>query len=218
MKPPILHIEARKKFNVSEIDLSLLDKLPGEKISLAATVQYLDLIPKVKLYLESKGQKVIIKKGAFYDAHVLGCQPQAFDKSADALLLLADGKFHALNNAVQLQKEIYVFTTKTLEKITRQDIEALNKKTKTKVSKFLSYNIIGLIVSTKTGQTCRNMQEIKNKLISLGKKPYVFEADAINSQELDNFPNIKIWVNTACPGIAMDDERVVNLEDVSGFL
>ena len=126
-----LFIEARRKFN-KNVDLSLLDKLPGKTISLAATIQYLDLIPKIKKYLESKGKKVIIKQGAHYPGHILGCQPQAFDKTCDSLLLLADGKFHGINNSVSLNKELYIYSTKKIEKITKQDIDKANQKTKAK--------------------------------------------------------------------------------------
>jgi len=95
-----LFVETQRKFKESEINLNLLNKLPGEKISLAATIQYIGLIPKVKSYLKSKGKKVIIKKGAYYPGHILGCNSSAFNKSADTLLLITDGKFHALNNGI----------------------------------------------------------------------------------------------------------------------
>ena len=105
----IIHIEARQKFNLNNVNLNALDKLPIGTISLAATVQYLDLVNPVKDYLEKQKRKVILKKGAYYNCHVLGCNPNAFDKKSEILLLLCDGTFHALNNAIQLNKEIYVF-------------------------------------------------------------------------------------------------------------
>ena len=95
MKTPILYIEARKKFNLKDIDISQLDLLISKpnikKISLAATIQYLDLIPIIKKHIQNKhkSKKITIKQGAYYKAHVLGCQSQAFDKKADILILLA---------------------------------------------------------------------------------------------------------------------------------
>ena len=85
-----LFIETRRKFKDSEIKYNLLDNLPGKTISLAATVQYIELIPKVKSYLESKNKKVLLRKGAFHDGHVLGCNSTALDNSADTLLLITD--------------------------------------------------------------------------------------------------------------------------------
>ena len=222
MKPRTLFIETRKKFNQSDIDLKPLNKLPGKTISLAATIQYLDLIPQIKDYLQTQNKKVIIKQNpqSKIKAHVLGCQSQAFDKSADTLLLITDGKFHAINNAIQLQSPIYIFDTKNLQKITKQDIEEENKKTKAKLNKFLTYNIIGLIQSTKQGQHSPNIIGLKNKIQNKykDKQIYIFESDNINLQELENFPQIKIWLNTACPGLARDSNNIINYSDVLQFL
>ncbi len=213
-----LFIETRRKFKDSEIKYKLLDGLKGKTISLAATIQYIDLIPKVKSYLESKNKKVIIKQGAHRKAHVLGCNSSALDKSADILLIITDGTFHAINNAIQLQKPIYVFTTRTLEKIEQKEIDAHNKKTLTKQKKFLTAKTVGLLVSTKHGQHQKTIHKIKGKIKKLDKEVYIFETDNINTDEFENFPQIQIWINTACPGLARDDMRIINLSDIIEFI
>jgi diphthamide biosynthesis enzyme Dph1/Dph2-like protein len=213
-----LFIETKRKFKDSDIKLELLDELPGETISLAATIQYIDLIPKVKAYLESKNKKVIIKQGAYHKGHVLGCNSSAFDKSADTLLLLTDGKFHAINNAIQLQKEIFVFTTNTLEKIEQREIDAHNKKTLTKQKKFLLADNIGLLVSSKHGQHKKAIHNIREQIEKQDKRVYVFESNNINTSEFENFPQIQMWVNTACFGLARDDMKIINLVDILEFL
>ena len=214
----ILFIEARKKFDLDEIDFSKLGGLPDGEVSLAATVQYLDLIDPVKEYLESLGKKVSIGKGAYYEGHVLGCNPSAFDSSKEVTLLLCDGMFHALNNSIILDKPIYVFNTRTLEKVNEKDLESYRNRKKSKQMKFLSEDKVGLIISTKIGQKCLSNSGIKNKIEKLGKKVYLFESDDINIGELENFNDIKIWVNTACFGLALDDSRIINFNDVLEFL
>ncbi len=223
----VLFIETRKKFSQKDLDFSLLDKLPGKTISLAATIQYISLVPKVKKYLESKGKKVIIKQGAFHEAHVLGCNSNALDKDADTILLVTDGKFHALNNAVQIQKEIYVFSpgsqeqkAKNLETVSKKDIEEINKRTKAKKAKFLLADVVGILTTTKTGQkfSSKNLEVIKTKIEKKGKKVYIFETNNISTSEFENFPQVQIWINTACYGLAMDDPRIVNLQDIAEFL
>ena len=213
-----LFIETRRKFKDSDIKYNLLDSLKGKTISLAATIQYIELVPKVKSYLESKGKKVIIKQGAYHKAHVLGCNSSAFDKSADTLLMITDGTFHAINNATQLQKEIYVFTTHTLEKIEQEEIDAYNKKNLAKQKKFLMAETVGLLVSTKYGQHQKAIHKIKEKIEKLNKKVYIFESNNINTNEFENFPQIQLWVNTACFGLARDDMRIINLADILEFL
>jgi len=211
-------IETRRKFKDSEIKYNLLDNIKGNSISLAATIQYIGLIPKVKSYLESKGKKVIIKQGAYYKAHVLGCNSSALEKSSDAFLIITDGIFHAMNNAIQIQKEIYVFTTHTLEKIEQKDIDAHNKKTLTKQKKFLAAKMIGLLVSTKHGQHQKAIHIIKDRIEETNKKVYVFESNNINTSEFENFPQIQMWINTACFGLARDDIRIINLSDILKFI
>jgi len=213
----ILHVEARKIFDNEKINYPLLDKLPGESISLSATVQYISLVPRVKEYLEKNKKKVMIKQGAFYKSQILGCNSSAFDKNADTLLLIADGKFHALNNAVQLDKEIYIFNTKTLEKVSRQEIEKIKAKKQGKIKKFLTSSRVGIIVSTKHGQNLKNVLELKQRIEKLEKEVFVFEADNIDLSELENF-NIPVWVNTACPGLDLNTGKIVNLQDIKFLL
>ncbi len=205
-----LFIEAHKKFK--KINFSKLANLPGKTISLASAIQYIDLIPKIKFYLKSIGKIPIIKP-----SNILGCNSKAFDKKADTLLLLADGKFHAINNAVQLNKEIYIFDTYTLTKITKQEINEIQAKIKAKQKKFLLYNNIGIITSTKPGQNYSSPFQLREKIQKLGKKVHIFEADTINLQELENFP-IQLWINTACPGLGIENPNIVNLQNIEEFL
>ena len=114
--------------------------------------------------IELKNEEKNIKQGAFHKAHVLGCNSTALDKSADTILIITDGTCHAINNAIQLQREIYIFTTNTLDKIEQKEIDTHNKKTLTKQKKFLLANNIGLIVSTKHGQHQKAIHKIKERI------------------------------------------------------
>jgi diphthamide biosynthesis enzyme Dph1/Dph2-like protein len=214
----VISIETKRKFKDSDINLKLLDKIQGKTISLVATIQYIDLIPKIKSYLESIGKEVRTKKGAHYEAHVLGCNSTAIDKTSDEVLMITDGKFHAINNAIQTKKPIYVFSGKTLEQVTKKEIEEHNKKTLAKQKKFLLSEKIGIILSTKHGQHHKGISKIKEKIESLEKKPYIFESNNINTQEFENFPEIQLWVNTACFGLARDSPKIINLQDITQFL
>ncbi len=212
-----LFLEFRKKYNSNE-DFSHLDLLDGKTISIAGTVQYLDFINPIKDYLEKKGKTVLIKKGAFHNAHVIGCNPSAFDKKAQTLLLLADGKFHATNNALILNREIFVFNLFNLEKFSRGDLDILKKKIIAKQTKFLSSDIVGIIVSNKLGQNFRAPEKIAKSIEKLNKKVFIFETDNINLSELENFPKIQIWINTACFGLASDSLKIINIQDILQFL
>lgn len=213
----LMFIEVRKRYN-EEVDFASLDSISGERISLAASVQYLDLLPVVKEYLERKGKVVLVKKGAYYDGHVVGCQPQAFDMSGEDFLLLCDGIFHALNNALIIDREIYVFNGEVLTKVKKEDLMKYTQKIQRKKNKFLINKNIGLLVSNKIGQKSNSILKIKRMIEKLGKNVYVFETDNVDISEFENFRDIKIFVNTACFGLGIDDDRIINLEDVTEFL
>lgn len=214
----ILHIEARKKVDLSAVNWEVLDGLDLKEVSLAASVQYLDFLEEVKSYLEKKGVRVVVRKGAFHDGQVLGCNANAFDSSAETLLLLCDGKFHALNNAIRLGREIFVFNGDSVDKVSLNEVEKAKAKIKGKQVKFLSAKKIGLLVSTKFGQESKNYVAVAKRIEALNKEVYVFVTDNIDAGEFENFNYIDFWVNTACFGIGLDDSRIVNLQDILEFL
>jgi len=41
---------------------------------------------------------------------------------------------------------------------------------------------------------------------------YIFIFNNFNENELENFPNIDFWINTACPRI--DSKNIINLENL----
>ena len=158
-----LFLELRKKIQGDE-NFSELNCFKGKTISIAGTVQYLDFIPIIKKYLE-KNNKILIKKGAFHQGHVIGCNPSAFDTRAEILLLLTDGKFHAINNALLLDREIYIYNLNKLEKICKQDLQKQKQRVKAKKVKFLSSQVVGLIVSTKQGQNFKGIKNLSKRII-----------------------------------------------------
>jgi diphthamide biosynthesis enzyme Dph1/Dph2-like protein len=212
-----IFLEFRKKFP-GELDLSILDNLDAKTISIAGTVQYLDFLPSIKHYLEDKGKKILLKKGAFYNGHVIGCNPSAFDIDAELLLLLADGKFHAKNNSIILDREIHVFNLDKLDKFSLQDLEKEKIKIKAKKLKFLVSKYVGIIKSTKVGQELNLTNSILKRIRAAGKKVYLFETDNISISELENFPSIQIWINTACYGLGLDDPKIINFQDILEFI
>ena len=82
-----------------ELDLKLLDKVKG-KVGIVCTVQYCHLLPEVKKYLGKRG---------LVGGQVLGCDVKSADMSCDAIVLLSDGEFHALEIARKKRKPVYIF-------------------------------------------------------------------------------------------------------------
>ncbi|MBL7054697.1 diphthamide synthesis protein [Candidatus Woesearchaeota archaeon] len=202
-----------------ELNKIKADKLP-KNIGLTATVQFVDHLETIKDYLIKKNKKISITKGnPKYPSQILGCDLSAGEKikkQVDAFLYIGDGKFHPLGLAIKTNKEVFCFNpiSNNFSKIKKEEINNYKKILKIKKIKFLSYETIGILVSTKPGQNKLNKAlELKKKL-EKNKNCYIFVFDTLNLIDLENFPFIEFWVNTACPRIEEDSRNIINYADI----
>jgi 2-(3-amino-3-carboxypropyl)histidine synthase len=201
-----------------EIPPGVLEKLP-KKLALAMPVQFLDFQNKIKTQLEQAGKKVVLYKSHHgkYSGQILGCDVFEFKEEFDAFFYIGDGKFHPTALLYENKKEVYCYNpfNEVLEILTSKDIEFVHKRKMGQLSKFLTSKVIGLLVTSKSGQNKTKLaEELKSKLESKGKIVFVFLADEINLSQLENFNFIESWINTACPRI-VQDFKCLNLEDLS---
>ncbi len=104
-----------------------------------------------------------------------------------------------------------------MSKIDRSEVEKYNKKRKAAYMKFLESAEIGILVSLKPGQNnFRKAVELKNQL--KGKNCYIFTFDTLDFNQIENFPFVQCWVNTACNRILDDYSKfpkpLVDLSDI----
>lgn len=215
-----LFIEARynEKFYLPKKELS---KLP-ERLCLATTVQFLDSIDGIKNQLEKSGRKVSYFHGkkTKYRGQVLGCEILKGNSQNDDFLYIGDGKFHPIALKLKSEKEVYIYNPfkKKVEKLETNEIEKIKKKYLGALAKFYASEKIGILVSTKSGQSqMKKALEFKKNLGD--KECFVFLCDTLDFQSLENFTFIQVWVNTMCPRIAFDDavkirKPIINIEDV----
>lgn len=182
-------IKQKVKLDINKINFP-------KKFILAYSIQY----KKTADFIKTKLKKRVIKS-----MQVLGCTEL---KTNHPIVLITDGNFHAINLALQ-NNEVYKLENNQLKKIDDKLIENYRKKIKTTITKFLHSDRVGIIVSIKPGQ--ENLQlalNLKNKLKNK-KKTYFFLTNIININELENFP-IEIYVNTACPTMIYDTNKLIN--------
>ena len=196
-----LFIPAKIKSGINEKKISQL-KLPIN-IAIAYSIQYKEIAEKVMAIL-SKKHKITLTLQA------LGCSSPKFPKETEAILLLSSGKFHAVSLAFETGIPVYVLESDNLKKISKEEIDLLNKKKMASYMKFLNAEKIGVLISTKPGQ------ENLEKALSLrlkNKKIYLFLSNNIDINEFENF-GITSWVNTACPRLDFDSS-VINLKNLN---
>lgn len=203
-----LFIESKYTGPIS-ISKEIEEKLP-DKIGLVSSIQFIDSLPIIKKQLKNK--KTIIA------GQILGCNIKNAEKiknKVDAFLYIGDGNFHPLGVAIKTKKPVFTFNpiNNSFKKIEKKDIENYEKRKKAALLKFLHADTVGILVSTKPGQyyDIKQLETIEKKYPK--KKFYTFIAETIDYSQLNNFPFIQAWINTACPRIE-EDIRVVNIKDI----
>ncbi|HLE05813.1 MAG TPA: diphthamide synthesis protein [Candidatus Nanoarchaeia archaeon] len=181
-----------------------------KKILITSTIQFSAMIDKLKDLLKNHDITII--------PPVLGCSK--INTTADAIIIITTGEFHAINIALRTGKPVFVIGPNGVKRISDKDIKDLQKKKAMMISKVLDAKIIGVLLSTKPGQEHEEIaNELISKLKSKGKEAYLFVANELSPSQLNDFP-VDAWINTACPRISEDefDKPIVNHEDIKEHL
>ena len=200
-----LFIPAKSKSKVNKLRLLEISKKLPEDIAIVYSIQYKDIADEIKNILSNKHKITEF-------AQVLGCFKLLIPKQTNAILLIADGKFHAVSLGLETKLPIYILNNNSFNQISKKEIETLEKKQKAAYIKYLNSKKIGILISTKPGQ--ENLERaIKFRNRVKEKKSYLFLGDNIDLNEFENFPQIQSWVNTACPRLDMN-AGMVNIRNI----
>jgi 2-(3-amino-3-carboxypropyl)histidine synthase len=215
-----LFLEAHVNIDI-QLTEEQLNQLPKE-LGLFTTIQFIDAIEPVKKQLEAKGITYTLCKAKHTQrpGQILGCE--YLDYPVPAFLYIGDGVFHPQAIAIKNNKPIHCYNpyTKKLSEFDRTDIERAVKRHKAAISKFFMAENVGILVSSKPGQQFfKRAKKLKALLEKKGKKGYIFMSNTIDFTQMNNFPFVDCWVNSACPRIGIDDKNkvdkpLINLEDV----
>lgn len=206
MKKIFIHAKSLDK-----IEIKNAETLP-EKIGLAASIQFLDQLKPLKNDLEKKGKEVEIC------GQILGCDATACSrKDVEAFLYIGDGRFHPIAISLETGKPVYVLINGNVQEFDKGLKEEYEKRKKIALMKYLSAENVGVLVSTKPGQN--NLEKAREfKKNQKEKKVYLFMFNDLDFGQLENFPFIEVWVNTACPRLIDDYEKfnkpVVNIDEI----
>ncbi len=212
-------IESRYKKKVI-LPKKVIKKLPKE-LALFTTVQFIDSLNIIKKQLEKANKKVKLYKVKHtqYKGQLLGCSIEKFN--AKNFLYIGDGMFHPkallLKNP---ESKVFVFNpiNKKFSIVKEKEVIPWLKKKKWALLKMMSSDNIGVLISTKPGQN-RIKEALRLKKKMPEKNLYFFVFNTLNFEELENFPFVDCFINTACPRIAYDDTNkikkpILNLDDV----
>lgn len=209
-----LFIPAKRKLKLDKKKvLNLFEKLPNNLV-LFYSIQYEDYSKKIKQELTKNSFNIQEIK------QVLGCSSLTNKKikipnNSEAIVLIGSGSFHALNLSLQTSLPVYILEENSIKKVDKKQAERIKKNKDLAYKKFLGSKTIGVFISTKPGQQrMKRALELKEKYSE--KEFYFFTSNNFNLNETENFPEIQMWVNTACPRIDLDffEKNVINLDDL----
>lgn len=217
MKTFFIHATATEDILLSD---EAVKQLP-QKIGIVTNIQHLDKIQQLKKQFPH----------AILCGQILGCRADTAErvtKDVEAFLFIGGGVFHPLFVAVKTGKPVYCWNPadQLLSTITQEQITAYNKNIQRQLKLFYNAEHVGILVSTKVGQSDnkinKSSQPLKMQQPLLfskrtDKKYYLFACDTLRIDELENFPFIDCWVNTACSRIADEKNSIVNADDILAF-
>ena len=202
-----MFVEAKYEGKI-KVPKKVIDKLP-DTVGLFFTIQFIDSLDDVKKEIEKTGRKVKLMKGKHtkYLGQIYGCNLEKFP-GVDAYLYVGDGLFHPKALVLGNNKLVHIWNpiNKKYSIVTKKLMEKEITRQKAAYSKFLMSKKIGVLLSTKPGQSYFK-QALKLKTKYKDKEFYYIVMNTINFDSLEDFPFIEVWVNTACPRIGWDDTK-----------
>lgn len=221
-----MFVEAKhsKPAALPKIVLDKIKKQGISKLAVYSSVQFLEHAKLIREQLQKSGIEVVTSKPkrTCEIGQILGCD--CYENSLnlseylDGYLYIGDGRFHP-QALLLMQKSrekkdrvpvhCYDPVSKKLKALCSDEVKKMLKKYRSSLKRFLMADSIGVLVSTKPGQEHINQAQILQA--KYNKKFYVFLFDTLSLNELENFPYIKCWVNTACPRIGFDDSLNTHL-------
>jgi len=215
-------VESRYGRKVS-LPKSLVSELP-ESVALFTPVQFVGSVSAMKKQLEKAGRRVQLLKPhhSTYSGQLLGCGIQEFRADFDAFLYIGDGTFHPYALLLKNSKDVFVFNpfsrSYTRLNESSKEVKKMRQRQMAGLVKFHASKSIGVIVSTKPGQS-RLEDALRLRKKHKEKDFYFMLFDNVDFSQLENFNFIDAFVNTACPRIAYDDfekfpKAVVNVDDI----
>jgi len=209
---PVLYIRTKILLD-TDFRRKIEKELPiNKKVGIASIIQYLEIIKDIKGMLESRGCSVIIppKIGKVeFAGQILGCEYSSLRSILNKVdcYLIIGSRFHSLGASLKFKKPVFLLDPYS-EKI--EDMESLKKSILKQryavISKAKNLDKFGILIGMKVGQfNHESALKIKKILESRGKKSILIAINNISPNSLDNFTDINVFVNTACPRVSIDD-------------
>lgn len=202
-------VDVRYKLPV-DLPEDFIAQLP-QKVVLFLNIQFHHRYADIKAQIEKTGREVLTvrPKHAWHEGQILGCSVEEWDVGQEGFVYVGDGLFHPKAIIFHNDEKVFIYDPKTKKQkiLTKADLAQIERARKGALAAFHGAKNVGMIITTKYGQTrLRDALKLKEKFPD--KTFYYLVADVIDFSKLEDFPFIQVYVNTACPRIMDDNEKV----------
>jgi 2-(3-amino-3-carboxypropyl)histidine synthase len=218
MKLTFVDVKYKAPITLPDEFLSMLPK----RVIFFLNIQFHHQYEQIKSQLEAKGIEVLTvrPKHAWHEGQILGCSVEDWTGlEAEGFVYVGDGLFHPKALLFKNDEKVFIYSPqiKKSKVLTRADIEQILRAQKAALATFYAATNVGVLVTTKYGQS-RMKPALKLQEKYPDKKFYFLLADVIDFAKLEDFPFIEVFVNTACPRVMDDNEKVprpmLNIEEL----
>ncbi|MEM2896192.1 MAG: diphthamide biosynthesis enzyme Dph2 [Candidatus Bathyarchaeia archaeon] len=210
----IVYFSAPSKIDPSHLIVKALNLIEREKkIGLATAVQHLKYLENVKKILDENGYDAIIpSKGKFtiYNGQILGCDYsslKSIENKVDCCLIIGS-HFHGLGATLCLNKPVILVDPycNEVSDISYEKNKILKQRYSFIIAAKAAKNI-GIIIGMKIGQHRPEIAQGLRKLVneSDDRRSTLICMDEVAPENLNNFTEIDVFINTACPRVSVDD-------------
>jgi 2-(3-amino-3-carboxypropyl)histidine synthase len=228
---PVEFVEYRTPVKFKKLLSRALKELKDfKKVGLVTTVQHIGQLEEIRRFLESEGRRVFIGRHggrARYNGQILGCDwgsIKSIDGKVDCFLYFGGGVFHPLGGALATEKPFlaadpFTGNVRWMEEERKKEL----RRRRGALLAAIGARRFGIICSTKPGQfNFKKAVVVKKMLEKKGRAAYVLVCNELNYDSLNNFLEVDCFVNTACPRIIEDYDRlrkpIVDAEEIKKIL
>eukprot|EP00892_Ulva_mutabilis_P000935 jgi/Ulvmu1/10842/UM007_0016.1 len=191
------------------LDTVELNFKPEQRLVLAGTIQFATSIQNAKLELAQRGFKhlLIPQERPLSAGETLGCTAPRLAEPADALVFVADGRFHLeamliANPSLRAYRYDPYGRVLTEEQYDQHGMRAVRRAA---VERARSAQVWGLVLGTLGRQGSPALLRRLEALFSnAGLEYFVVLMSEVTPQNLALMPTVEAWVQIACPRLSID--------------
>ncbi len=198
------------------------------KIGIVYVIQFKETAEKVISFLKENKKEIFTEFGKkpTEKGQILGCDVVSAEKitdKAECFLFIGDGKFHPMEVWNKTKKPVFIFNPveNSVYELDYLTAEKYEKRRIISLEKARTADVLGILVSTKIGQSnLKTALELKEKIEKKGKKAFILVFDTFDKEQMLNFPEISAYINTSCPRMSEDffEKPLVNIEEYKKIL